>query len=85
MLSYRGTTLVFLSTIIWGFEYLLAYLTFNVFFNIDFNLNIFINYINNTFALSNIENIIISHFNLIIMIFVFAIIYIALNIVKRKK
>lgn len=83
MLSFRGTTLIMLSSFIWAFEYLLAYLTLKLLFNREFGLTIFTNYINGAFTPfhSNYTNIF--YFNISIMAIIFTSIFVAIKFVNK--
>lgn len=84
MLSYRGTPLILLTVVVWAIEYFLAYLIFKVIFAIDFSLGIFTNYINDVFVFFNTNNAKIFDFYMLLMIIVFALIYMVLLLKKRK-
>ncbi|MCI8587765.1 MAG: hypothetical protein HFJ49_04050, partial [Clostridia bacterium] len=83
MLSYRGTTLIILSIVIWIFEYLLAYLTLQLLFNMEFGLKIFTNYIDGAFMLFNTTYTNVFYLNIFIMVAIFAVILMALKFIKK--
>ena len=85
MIRYRSVALMLLSTLIWGLEYLLANLTLSRLFNMNFNLSIFTDYINDVFMIFNTKYVYITKFNILIIIFIFAIIYASLKIAERKR
>ncbi len=84
MIKYRSVPVIFLSALIWVFEYLIAYLTIEQLFNMDFSLSIFTNYINDVFIIFNTKYVNIAEFNIGIMLIVFAVIYIVIRCRERK-
>lgn len=84
MIKYRSVPVIFLSALIWGFEYLIAYLIINQLFNMEFSLSIFTDYINDVFMIFNTKYVNISEFNIGIMLVIFAIIYIFIKHRERK-
>lgn len=84
MIKYRSVPVIFLSALIWGFEYLIAYLIINQLFNMEFSLSIFTDYINDVFMIFNTKYVNISEFNIGIMLIIFVIIYIFIKLRERK-
>ena len=84
MIKYRSVPVIFLSALIWGFEYLIAYLIINQLFNMEFSLSIFTDYINDVFMIFNTKYVNISEFNIGIMLIIFVIIYIFIKHKERK-
>mgnify|MGYP005792901253 FL=1 len=84
MIKYRSVPVIFLSALIWGFEYLIAYLTIEQLFNMDFSLSIFTNYINDVFIIFNTKYVNIAEFNIGIMLIIFAVVYIVIRCRERK-
>ena len=84
MIKYRSVPVIFLSALIWGFEYLIAYLIINQLINMEFSLTIFTDYINDVFMIFNTKYVNISEFNIGIMLIIFVIIYIFIKLRERK-
>lgn len=84
MIKYRSVPVIFLSALIWVFEYLIAYLTIEQLFNMDFSLSIFTNYINDVFIIFNTKYVNIAEFNIGIMLIIFAVVYIVIRCRERK-